>query len=233
MDWLTQAVTGTTGAATTSPDGVLAAALTEGPIATQTTTGEGSCGLDWLAAATALSDNAKTVQRPARTAQKLLPSKAGPAAPGGWMTSGKLGISTTDDSDAIDEGGGSGDGATSGKAAGAQKKTEKTDAAALARSGPGGWLSLGAFGVQVEDRKDEDAADGSRPSNGGRHPDMVSGETQTDDDIEEIVKRGGAPNFPPWAKRWSPPPEPVVKPEPSAESSGVAQARSEERVCKL
>lgn len=142
------------------------------------------------------------------------------------MTSGKLGVATEDDSDG-DSGGGGGRkaGATTRKKSGA--KTGGTKPPAL--SGPGGWLGSGALGVPTEDESDDD---GDVGGSGGGGPVMVSLETQTDEDIEGIVKRGEVPKLPPWAKRWTPPvPEPVVvESEPSVEAPPAVDEGSGKQV---
>lgn len=208
MNWLAQAASGSTVAGVPkpakpkhSPPEVPAAA---GDV------GGGKGGLSWLSAATQ-SGGEQARSKPRRTST-VKPNGATPAAaPGGWMTSGKLGVSTEDDGDENNDPNGSKGGGAGGAAVGRKKASraskKKGKVSVPAASGPGGWLAAGSLGVPVDEESDEQEEGGG---NGGRAV-MVTAETQTEEDIEGIVKRGDAPKLPPWAKVWVPPVPEVVK----------------------
>lgn len=148
------------------------------------------------------------------------------------MTSGKLGVSIGDD-DSDEDGGGRGRNRAS-RAVGKSKFKPGggRQAPPTATGGVGGWLSAGgALGVPVDPESDDDGGGGG-DGFGRDRPTMVSGETQTDDDIEGIVKRGEVPKLPPWAKRWTPPAEPVAEDSqhPTAESSSAAGGEPDKQV---
>lgn len=244
LDWLALAATGNT--STTNPDNTLAAAtsVTAGTVgatparspasgaagAAVSDASGGGGGLDWLTAAKAGAQagvgGAKTRRGSLKEARKASVSAT---APGGWMTSGKLGVSTEDASDddaaggvKVDNGGTKKRGAReSGKKAIKEGKSAggAGEAAPAASSGAGGWLASGKLGVKLDDEESDqgDAVDRGDTS----CPVMVSLETQTENDIEGIVKRENEPKLPPWAKRWTPPaPEPEeVPPEPTPEAA--------------
>lgn len=188
LSWLTQAAGDPAPSATAALTGTSSAA-------------EADSGNDWLTIAQS-SGKKKTISTPSATAAKG--AVGGSAAPGGWMSSGKLGVPTGDDSDDDDAGKGA---ATTAKS----KKKNRAKGAVSAASGPGGWLNSGALGVPTEDDSDEDGGDGSI------QPMLVTIETQTEDDIDAITERGSAPALPPWAKRWTPKPQPEDVPDAAPE----------------
>lgn len=193
LGWLTQAAGDPAPATTAAPTGASSAA-------------EGDSGSDWLTIAQS-SSKKKQKPSPNTTAAKgTVGGGGGGAAPGdGWMSSGKLGVPTGDDSD--DDETGKGAAAKSKK----KKKKHAKGATASAASAPGGWLNSGSLGVPAEDESDEDSGDGSG------QPILVTIETQTEEGIEAITERGSAPALPPWAKRWTPPPQPEAVPDAAPE----------------
>lgn len=225
LDWLVQAASQHPNSTTASPDELLAASLLGSPIPAPSATSGSGGGLAWLTAATSSSHRVQAGKKKPNVAQKPIRRTSGSGAFGGWITSVKLGVSTGNHSDE-DGGGGMG---TSGSAAGKPKSGSKRSASAA--SGPGGWLSAGALGVPVNSDSDEEG--NTRGTNSRDRPLMMSFETQTDDDIEGIVKRGEVPKVLPWAKRWTPPPEPVLEPEPTVESSSAGDAESGQQVKNL
>ncbi|CAB1112512.1 unnamed protein product [Ectocarpus sp. CCAP 1310/34] len=167
---------------------------------------EGDAGADWLAVAKS-SGQAKrstVVKRPS----------VGAAAPGGWMSSGKLGLPTGDGSDEDQAGKTSGSGGVA-----KPKKNKKARGSVSATSGPGGWLSAGALGVPAKDESDKEDGVGSDDGQAA----MVTIETQTEENIGAVTKagtdaeKGNASKLPPWAKPWVAPPTPEVKPDTAAE----------------
>lgn len=179
-------------------------------------------GDDWLAIAKSSSQTKrKSLSGPAAGRSKA----AAPAAPGGWMSSGKLGLSTGDESDEknVDKAGGLA--TTTAKPKKKKKQTKGPSSAAA--GGPGGWLGSGALGVPTEDDEDDEdgGGDGGVGSDDGRGV-AVTIETQTEDDIEAVTERGAAEKasatkLPPWAKPWTPPPKPEVVPEAPAEKEVI------------
>eukprot|EP00903_Cladosiphon_okamuranus_P006527 g6378.t1 len=179
-------------------------------------------GSDWLSVA---KSSGQPQSKPRVTAPTV--NGTAPGAPGGWMSSGKLGISTEDDSDQDDSGkveGGSA--ATTTKKIKKKKKKQAGEAASTA-SVPGGWLGTGALGIPTEDESDVDDDE----SEGGGQGVGVTMETQTADDIEAVTegraieKEENAPKLPPWAKPWVPPPKPEAVPHATPE---VTSAPAEE-----
>lgn len=187
-------------------------------------------GLDWLTAATA-DGQAKPKPRRASLKPGRKASITAISA-GGWLTSGKLGVSTEDDSDR-DVGDASGSGSRGKTGASTTKKEKKNVAAvstaAAVASAPGGWLASGTLGIPADDESDQNVDSVGGDGENGRRT-MVSGETQTEDNIEAIVKRGLEPKLPPWAKRWTPPPEPEVVPNAAPEQSSVGGGDSQKEV---
>ncbi|CAM9451765.1 unnamed protein product, partial [Hapterophycus canaliculatus] len=162
---------------------------------------------DWLSVAKA-SDQNKRKQDVTATAAK---ASAAPAATGGWLSSGNLGISTkygsdSDDDEITDRG---------AAAATKSKKRKQAKGSASTATGPAGWLASGALGAPAEDESDGDEEGSSRRSK----PILVTIETQTDGDIEAIVERGDVPKLPPWAKPYVPPPKPKDVPNVAAEAT--------------
>lgn len=184
---------------------------------------ERESGSDWLSVA---KSSGQSQSKPRVTAPAANPAAS--AAPGGWMSSGKVGIWTVDDSDQDDPGKvGGGSAAATAK----NKKKKQAGEATSAASVPGGWLGTGALGVPTEDERygDDDRSDG------GGHGVGVTIETQTADDIEAVTKgraieKENAPTLPPWAKRWVPPPKPEVVPDAAPE---VASEETDQKVTKI
>lgn len=172
---------------------------------------------DWLADA---KSRGTTKHNKRSTAAKR--ASIGSAAPGGWMSSGKLGLSTGDDDSDEDQAGKTGRG--SAKSRKKKKKQQSRGSVSAA-----GWLSSGALGVPAQDESDEDGDD----SDGGR-PSMVTTETQTEDNIEGASKSANGPKLPPWAKPWTPP-----SPEAGAETDTAPDPPSEQvnistlRCCRI
>ncbi|CAM9691092.1 unnamed protein product, partial [Ectocarpus fasciculatus] len=191
LDWLTEAASTDTAAA--------APAAPSAP--------------DWLA--DAKSRGTTKNNNSAKVAKRASIGSA--AAPGGWMSSGKLGLSTGDGSDEeqadkTDRG--------SGMPRKQKKKKKKQNRGSIsAGGGPAGWLTSGALGAPAHDESDEDGSD----SDDGR-PLMVTAETQTEDDIDEATKTANGPKLPPWAKPWTPP-----SPEPEAEPDTAPEPPSEQQ----
>lgn len=190
LSWLTEAAGDPAPASTAAPTGTTSAAA------------EGDSGSDWL---TIAQSSGKKKQKPSPSATAARPAAGGSAAPGGWMSSGKLGVPTRDDSDE--------DGASNGAATTANKPKKTKQAkgpAASAASGPGGWLNSGRLGVPAEDESDGYGSDGSI------QPVLVTIATQTEDDVDAVTLRKSGPVLPPWAKPWTPPSQPKVVPDAAA-----------------
>ena len=168
-------------------------------------------GIEWLVDAAA---SEKTEARVREGREERHPNAMTAAATsGGWLTSGKLGVSTEKDSgDEEGSGGvcGSGYELSTGRKpkSGVKKSSSATKPTA---TGPGGWLASETLDVPVDDESKRNAQDGD---GGMRGSFMVSGETQTEEDIEEVAKKGTGSKLPPWAKPWAPPPEPNVTEDP-------------------
>ncbi|CAM9447366.1 unnamed protein product [Ectocarpus sp. 8 AP-2014] len=164
---------------------------------------------DWLSDATS---RGMTKHNKSSTAAKRASIRS--AAPGGWMSSGNIGLSTGDDGSDEDQTSKTDRGSAKPRK---KKKQQPRRGSVSAAGGPAGWLSSGALGVPAQDESDEDGGD----SDGGR-PLMATTETQTEDNIEEATKTANGPKLPPWAKPWTPPPpepeaEPVTDPDPPSE----------------
>lgn len=155
------------------------------------------------------------------------------------MTSGKLGLGGDDMEDSSDvvaatdrDGGGS----KLGKRLANRRaqKGEKSLAVAQGTSGSGGWLTSGGLGVALESDDDGDGDGDGRGDDEWSGKVLVTIETQTEEDIEGIVKRGAAPRLPPWAKPWVPPPtEPTAaEPAPDASSDEKDGEGSDQKVMK-
>lgn len=166
---------------------------------------------DWLSVAQS-SGQTKRKQNVTATGAK---GGAAPAAPGGWLSSGNLGVSTKGSSDSDDDVAGGGAATATTK----RKKRKQARGSASAVSGPVGWLASGALGAPAEDESDDDG----EGSDGRNKPILVTVETQTDNDIEAIVERGDVPKLPPWAKPYAPPPKPEPVPDVAAEVAVTAQ----------
>ena len=185
-------------------------------------------GNDWLAAATS-SDHTKPKPRVAASTGK---ATAAPAAPGGWMSSGKLGLATEEDSDQDNAGtAGAGGSAASTTAGIKPRKRKQPRGVEPVAGGPGAWISAGALGVSPEAESDEEEDHGHA---GGGKGIGVTIETQTEDDIEAVTEtgttdKGGAPKLPPWAKPWSPPPKPQVLPD-TPEVTSAASGETKKKV---
>ncbi len=216
LSWLTKAA-GAPKPVTTAPTG--ASPAVEGGL---------DPGIDWLAAATSSS---QTKQKP-RAAASTAKATPAPAAPGGWMSSGKLGISTEEDSDRDDAGkAGAGGSAASTAAAAKPRKKKQPRVSVSVASGPEGWLGSGALGVPTQDESDDDEGD----SGDGKGVVLATIETQTEDDIEAVTERGaiekgGGRQLPPWAKPWTPPPKPQAVPDPSPEETSAPSGETNKKV---
>lgn len=225
MDWLAQAASKNTNWTTTSPDEQLAEALSGLSVAAPNIISGNGGGLAWLTAATSSGHHAQGEKKKSSSAQKPIRRSSASTANGGWITSGRLGTFTGDESDDLDNRG-------VGKAEStAHKPKSNPKESAFAASGSGGWLAFGGLGIPVNSDSDEEGHTGG--ANSKDCPLMASVEAQTDDDIEGIVKRGEVPKVLPWAKRWTPPPEPILDPEPTIESSSADDAVSDQEVSNL
>lgn len=213
LSWLTQAA-GSSVSGTAAP-----AAPSSAPV---------DSGNDGLEAGGGLDDWLNVAKSSGQTKRKSVVTVAAPAATGGWMSSGKLGISTEDDSDQDDAGktGGSGYAVTKPK-----KKKKQAAQSPADTSGPGGWMSSSALGAPAEDESgDEDSGGGETHRGVG-----VTIETQTEEDIEAVTKSGAtekrnAPKLPPWAKPYVPPPKPEIVPDTPPEANSAPQGALEKQV---
>lgn len=200
----------------------------------------GGSGLDWLTVAGAQVGVRGATTRhdsPKEARKDSVPA----TAPGGWMTSGKLGVSTEDVSDddaaggvKVDNGGAKKRGVGERDKSTAKGKKTVGDAgeAPAAASGAGGWLASGTLGVKLDDEESDQGDAVNRGDTSG--PAMVSLKTQTEDDIEGIVKRENEPKLPPWAKRWIPPapePEEVLPESPPEAADGGGSAKKVHKNC--
>ena len=222
LDWLTKAATGSSKPSTTTP--AQAAAPSAAPAV------DGSCAEedDWLAVAKSTGQTKrKSHNSPAAGSSVAVAS----AAPGGWMSSGKLGLPTGDGSDEDDAG------KTGGGSAKAKKK-KQTRRASLSAGGPPGWLGSGALGVPAGGESDEDDVGGGVGGGSGDARGVgVTIETQTDENIEavtkgETVQKENAPKLPPWAKPWVPPPKPEVVPDAAPEVTSAPTEETGKQVMK-
>lgn len=221
LSWLTKAA-GNPVPSTATPTGALSAA-------------EPGSGSDWLSVA---KSSGQTKSKPRVTAPAAN-ATAAPASPGGWMSSGKLGISTEDDSDQEDAGEVGGGPATA--TAKPKKKKKKKTEAASAPSVSGRWLGSGALGVPAGDESDDDDDDDDESDGGGGRSGVgVTIETQTEDDIEAFTEGGAiekenAPKLPPWAKPWVPPPKPEVVPDVAPEVTSALTGEADKQViyCRI
>lgn len=217
LDWLTQAaaVGSTAHPATDKPETSHAAAVTSQSGGTPTEDG----GLSWLTAAiTPGGAQTKTADLDDTTSNtntvKRKKSSTAAAIPGGWMTSVKLGFGSDDG----EMEGNNGVGKSAEDSAQGQNKAKKAkkDSPSVNASGPGGWLVSGGHEMFLDRESDvDDVEDG-----GGGCQLAVTVETQTEDDIGEIVKKAAAPKLPPWAKPWTPPPAPAEPAVAEAEKDG-------------
>jgi len=163
------------------------------------------------------------------------PKPSTPAAPGGWMSSGILGISTDNDSDHDNAVNAAPDGSTASTAATRKPRKRKQPGVSVpVANGPGGWLSAGALGVPTEDECGDDDHEGG----GGDEKAVVLAtiETQTEDDIVAVTERGavekdGGRKLPPWAKPWTPPPKPQVVPDPAPAETSAPGGEAKKKVC--
>eukprot|EP00752_Nemacystus_decipiens_P017433 g15627.t1 len=212
LGWLTKFATGKSTSSSTSAEPTAASAA-------PAVNGSSAEDDDWLAAAKSTSqDKRKSRNSPAARSSVAAAS----AAPGGWMSSGKLGLSTGDGSDEDNAG-------NTGGRSSKSRKRRQTRRASSSAGGPAGWLGSGTLGVPAVGGSDEDDGGGGGGSDEG-HGVGVTIETQTEDDIEAVTKGGAvekdnAPRLPPWAKPWVPPPKAEVVPDAATE---VASAPTEE-----
>ncbi|CAB1112513.1 unnamed protein product [Ectocarpus sp. CCAP 1310/34] len=203
LSWLTQAAgSSTSGAA--APIDKPSAAVVDGAV--------GGVN-DWLAVA---KSSGQTKRKPHATATAAAKAAAVPAAPGGWLSSGKLGVSTEEENDQDDAG------KTAGRSTTPKKKKKQAIGAVPVASSPEGWLSSVALGVPEEESDDDDNGGGDG------QPILVTMETQTEDDIEGVTERGNVPKLPPWAKPYVPPPKDDVVPESTADSTAEKTPEKEE-----
>ena len=225
LDWLTSVATGNSTASVTS------AQATE-PSAAPAVNGSAIEDDDWLAVAKSTSQASRHKSHNSSPATRSS-AAAAPAAPGGWMSSGKLGLPTGGGSDEGDAGE-TGDGSTNTK----NRKKQPRKAASSA-GGPTGWLGSGALGVPAEDGSDEeDVGDGDGGGGGGNGDGRGVGvtiETQTEDDIQAVTEKGAiekdkAPKLPPWAKPWVPPPKPEVEPDDTPEVTSAPAEETKKQV---
>lgn len=163
---------------------------------------------DWLSVAKASGQKKNKPQANAPPAKRA----AAPAVPAGWMSSGKLGLPADDDDEDFAGKPSEGEGSAAAAAgASSRKKRKKARGSVSNASGPGGWLTSGALGVEPRgesDDDDDDAGDGQPTARG----EGITIETQTEDDIEAVTKSGvvekvGESKLPPWAKPHVPPPK--------------------------
>eukprot|EP00752_Nemacystus_decipiens_P003979 g3644.t1 len=212
LGWLTKFATGKSTSSSTSAEPTAASAA-------PAVNGSSAEDDDWLAAAKSTSqDKRKSRNSPAARSSVAAAS----AAPGGWMSSGKLGLSTGDGSDEDNAG-------NTGGRSSKSRKRRQTRRASSSAGGPAGWLGSGTLGVPAVGGSDEDDGGGGGGSDEG-HGVGVTIETQTEDDIEAVTKGGAvekdnAPRLPPWAKPWVPPSKAEVVPDAATE---VASAPTEE-----
>ena len=218
LAWLTNAAEGSV-PATTVPTGFSSAVEVDL-----------DSGNDWLAAAKS-RDHTKPKPRIAASTGK---ATAAPAAPGGWMSSGKLGLSTEEDRDQDNAGtAGAGGSAASTTAGIKPRKRKQARGVEPVAGGPGAWISAGTLGVPTAAESDDD--DEKDGDGGGGKVMLVTMETQTEGDIEAMTEtgateRGGAPRLPPWAKPWVPPPKPQVVPDPAPEVTSAASGETKKKV---
>lgn len=209
LDWLTMAATAAPPVVSSAP-GAMESAVDDAEV---------DGGLDWLAVAKSSGQKKSKPQVTAAVAK----GTAAPAAPGGWMSSGKLGISTEDEDDDIvgtTNGGDSSAGAGAGKA----KKRKQVRGSVSAASGPGGWLLSGSLGAEPEEESEDD--DGGGDAKVSARGVGITIETQTEDDIEAVtgkgaVEKAAASKLPPWAKPYVPLPQTTEVPDtlPKAEET--------------
>ena len=217
LSWLTNAATQSV-PATTVPTGTSSAVEVDL-----------DSGNDWLTAATS-SGHAKPKPSVAASTGKV----TSPAAPGGWMSSGKLGISTEEDSDQDNAGtAGAGESAVSTTAGIKPRKRKQASGVEPVAGGPGAWISAGTLGVPTAAESDDD--DEKDSDGGGGKVMLVTMETQTEDDIEAVTEtgateKGGAPKLPPWAKPWIPSPKPQVVSDPAPELTSAASGETKKKV---
>lgn len=96
---------------------------------------------------------------------------------------------------------------------------KKVGVTSLAKAGgSGSWLESGSLGVPVDDGS-EGESEGKCEGGGGEGVTLISEETQTEDDIDQIVKRGTHSKLPPWAKPWTSPQEPKKRVDHSSPKS--------------
>lgn len=184
-------------------------------------------GDDWLTVAKSTGQTKRTSHNGPDTRSSVA---APSAAPGGWMSSGKLGAPTGNGSDENDTG------RTGG---GSTKKKKPTRRSSSSMGGAAGWLGSGALGVPTEDESDkDDVGAGSGGGGDGSRGVGVTIETQTEDDIEAVTKggateSGNAPKLPPWAKPWVPSAEPKVVIDIPPEVTTAPTEEAGKKVTKL
>lgn len=134
-----------------------------------------------------------------------------------WLASAKLGGQTErkprEDSDAAAK-------RTTTKIRLADNKPRKGSNAAMAQSGPGGWMAAAVLSGQLGGEDDADSDDALGPPSEQKSL-GVSIETQTDENIGQAIAEQGKPKLPPWAKPWASLPQVAADdPVSAAPSSG-------------
>lgn len=207
-------------------------------------------GLDWLSAAAVGGQSASRPSAAGAAVRRrsLSAGKAAPApAAGGWLTSGKLGVSTEDgscDKDcttlaALGSKVAGVDGKNNNAASLSKTKNSKDEKSMGKKKGsepgistgaPGGWLaaaiSSGNLGVDREDGSEDEDVEGGRD---GTTPKTTTVGTQWEEGGgEAVANKATETKLPPWAKKWIPPvpdPPPIVEDNPtSAETKAKPSA---------
>lgn len=228
-----------------SADEILAAALSGKPIATvpsvssvsatvsaparpvaNASSRDGAAGLDWLSAA-AIPES--QLNGSAALAKTPLPASS-PQSPG-WLTSGKLGISTEDDTGEDADGTQTGLVTDTKKTPATRNKTRKgksnrgaLDASVGSTAAPGGWLALGIASVKLEASDDGDSDNNGELDGDG--PKMTTSSTQWEEgDGESKARTTAVTKLPPWAKQWTPtvPDPPAVEADDKSASTSDAK----------
>lgn len=236
LDWLKDvAASGSSShAAVAGAGGPLANAVSKMPgpamVASAPQTKEaisGESGLDWLAAMATLGQKQLGPRCDLEVA-KLEGRTSLATEGGGWLTSVKLGILSEEDNkiERCHDGdlGNRGSDPRSGKLSAAGVKRVSELLTTLVRE-LGGWFASGSLGNLVDDENGGELKE--KCGGGGGLLTHRSEETQTEDDIEGIVKKGTESKLPPRAKPWSP----IQGPGKTVDCSSP-QAKAEEKQVK-
>lgn len=177
----------------------------------------GAASLDWLSAAAV----GGTPSKKRGSVGPKSPRAPGGTVAGGWLSSGKLGVSSEESSDGEDgpkRDAGEKKGVVSPKK-GSEKKKSKlkiTSSSTGATNAPGGWLAagiaMGTLGAMDNDTDGDEASDQDGGSRDG--PKMVSSSTQWEEGDGEGKPKVPTRTLPPWAKKWTQPapdPPPLVQ----------------------